>query len=114
MAAPDFQGKKIYITVVHFITARRFVLPSWTLFSLKYCPAPSTFSRLALICKDSSPDMSSKSLISLLLFTTWYLKENLLMFVFLVFMSLLDKEMSAHALNVSLSNVLPRIKVGEV
>ena len=36
------------------------------------------------------------------------------MFVFLVFMSLLDKEMSAHALNVSLSNVLPRIKVGEV
>ena len=57
--------------------------------------------------------MSSKSLTSWLLVTTWYLKENLLMSIFLTGLSLLD-EMSARALNVSLSNVLPRNKVGEV
>ena len=105
--------EKTYITVVHFMTATRFVSPSWILFSLKNCPAPCTFSRLALICRDSSPDISNKSLTSWLLFITWYLKENLLMFMDLTVSLELD-EMSARALNVSLSNVLPRIKVGEV
>ena len=57
--------------------------------------------------------MSSKLLTSWLLFTTWYLKENLLMFINLVGISLLDEGMSARAFNVSLSNVLPRIKVDE-
>ena len=58
--------------------------------------------------------MPSKSLTSWLLVTTWYLKENLLISSLLVGISSLDEEMSARALNVSLSNVLPRIKVGEV
>ena len=105
--------EKTYITVVHFMTARRLVLPSWTLFSLRYCPAPFTFTSLALICKDSSAGISSKLLTSCLLFTTWYLKENLLIFIDLGGLSLLD-DMSARALSVSLSNVLPRHKVGEM
>ena len=58
--------------------------------------------------------MPSKSLTSWLLVTTWYLKENLSISSLLVGISSLDEEMSARALNVSLSNVLPRIKVGEV
>ena len=77
-------------TVVHFITARRLVVPSSNLLSFIYCPAPSTFSRLALIFSDNSPDTSSKSLMSLLLLINWYLKENLLTFIDLIGKPLLD------------------------
>ena len=101
-------------TVVHFITARRLVVPSSNLLSFIYCPAPSTFSRLALIFSDNSPDTSSKSLTSLLLLTTWYLKENLLEFIDLIGKSLIDGKTSVHALEVSKSNVRPRHKVGDV
>ena len=77
-------------TVVHFITARRLVVPSSNLLSFIYCPAPSTFSRLALIFSDNSPDTSSKSLMSLLLLINWYLKENLLTFIDWIGKPLLD------------------------
>ena len=101
-------------SVVHFITARRLVVPSSNLLSFIYCPAPSTFSRLALIFSDNSPDTSSKSLMSLLLLINWYLKENLLEFIDLIGKSLIDGKTSVHALEVSKSNVRPRHKVGDV
>ena len=101
-------------TVVHFITARRLVVPSSNLLSFIYCPAPSTFSRLALIFSDNSPDTSSKSLMSLLLLINWYLKENLLTLIDLIGKPLLDGKTSAHALEVSKSNVRPWHKVGDV
>ena len=102
------------LTVVHFITARRLVVPSSNLFSFIYCPDPSTFSRLALIFSDNSPDTSSKSLTSLLLLTTWYLKENLLESMDLIGKSVIDGKTSAHAFEVSKSNVRPRHRVGDV
>ena len=101
-------------TVAHFITARRLVVPSSNLLSFIYCPAPSTFSRLALIFSDNSPDTSSKSLMSLLLLISWYLKENLLTLIDLIGKSLLAGKTSAHALEVSKSNVRPWHKVRDV
>ena len=101
-------------TVVHFITARRVVVPSSNLLSFIYCPAPSTSNRLALIFSENSLDTSSKSLMSLLLLTSWYLKENLLTFMDLIGKPLLDGKTSAHALEVSRSNERPRHRVGNV
>ena len=101
-------------TVVHFITARRLVVPSSNLLSFIYCPAPSTFSRLALIFSDNSPDTSSKSLMSLLLLINWYLKENWFSLIDLIGKELLDGKTSAHAPEVSKSNVRPWYKAGDV
>ena len=101
-------------TVVHFITARRQVVPSSNWLSFIYCPIPSTFSRLALTFSDNSQDTFSKSLTSLLFLTTWYLKENLLTFIDLIGKSLLDEKTSAHALEVSKSTVPPMYKVGDI
>ena len=101
-------------TVVHFITARRLVVPSSNLLSFIYCPAPSTFSRLALIFSDNSPDTPSKPLMSLLLLINWYLKENWFSLIDLIGKELLDGKTSARAPEVSKSNVRPWHKAGDV
>ena len=53
-------------------------------------------------------------MMSLLLLINWYLKENLLTLIDLIGKPLLDGKTSAHALEVSKSNVRPWHKVGDV
>ena len=86
--------------------------PSFLVLSLRYFPDPSTLTRPALTLSESSPDISNRSLTSLLLLTFLYLNVYRLTFVVLV--GMFEGKMSIPAVEFLASYVRPMRRAWQV